>query len=110
MKRKLLITAILCIFIIVIFQYTSVEVLTLQHRTEFSTLYKLSGMVDDIEYLKVMNYSKKSAKVYYVSGGKKAGLLYTFSKGKEGIWKLDQWEAIWSTHGSADGYIWPYYR
>jgi hypothetical protein len=66
-------------------------------------------MIDDIEYFKVMEYSKTSAHVYYVTKNRTSADLFTFSK-KDGQWVIEKWTTIWSRSGSADGFIWPYYR
>lgn len=66
-------------------------------------------MIDEIEYFKIMKYTNTSARVYYVTENRSAGILITFRKqGNE--WVLDYWEAIWSKTGSAEGNIWPYYK
>lgn len=101
---------LLCALLVGIVPYIRVEVLTWQHKSEFSTLYNLNGMLKDIEYFKIMSYSKKSAEVYYVSRGKKAGFLYKFVQNDKGEWQLEGWDVVWSSSGSADNFIWPYYR
>ena len=84
------------------------EVLTSQHKEEFATLYKLTNMIGSVDYLKVMDYSDSKARVYYVTK-KDSGNLITFVKQK-GQWKLKKWATIWSHYGSADGFVWPYFR
>ena len=109
-KRIFLIMVICILLIVLLFPYIKVEILTIQHKSEFNNLYESNGMLKEIEYFKVMNYSKKSAEVYYVSKGKKAGLLYEFIKDEKDVWQLEQWDVVWSASGSADNFIWPYYR
>lgn len=84
------------------------EVLTSQHGEEFTELYKLSNMIDEVDHLKVMKYSDTTAKVYYVTENT-VGDLFTFIK-QNGEWELEKWETVWSKSGSADGFIWPYIR
>ena len=109
-KRVLL--AILCLVLIigVIVPYGKVEFLTATHGDEFAAGYLQTGMIDEIEYLKVMAYSPHKAKVYYVAKDKTSGNVIKFTKDEISGWKLAEWETVWSTTGSADGFIWPYYR
>lgn len=96
-------------FIILIAPYIKVEVLTWQHGSEFASLYRQGNIIDEIEYFKVMEYSEASAKVYYVTGNRSAGILITFIQ-QDGKWVIEKWDAIWSKSGSADDFIWPFYR
>ncbi len=110
MKKRIFTIILLSAFIAGIVPYVRVEILTLQHKSEFSKLYNTNGLITEIEYFKVMNYSKQSAKVYYVTSGKKAGFLYNYIKSNEEEWQLESWDVVWSSSGSADNFIWPYYR
>lgn len=86
------------------------EILTWRYGNQFKTVYKENTMMGDIEYLKVLNYSDRSARVYYVSKNRSGGDILVFSK-YNGEWKYDKWErTVWSKTGSADGFIWPYIR
>jgi hypothetical protein len=107
--RVVIIGVVICILIILVVPYLRVEVLTWKHGTEFETLYKSSNILDDIDYFKVMNYSDTSARVYYVAKNRARADLFTFVQ-KDGQWVLDKWKTIWSKTGSADDFIWPYYR
>ena len=109
-RRKIIIvTIILLIFLFFIIPYVKVECATLLHGDEFSDLYTETHMKDDISYLKVMGYDKKSASIYYVEKEHKGAILCEFTK-QGGEWRLNVWKTIWSKSGSADGFIWPYYR
>lgn len=94
---------------LIIFPYAKVEYLTLKHGEEFSDGYKMSNMLDSIAYFKVMFYSEKNAKVYYVQKEHKGADLFIFIKDDNEQWALKSWETIWSERGSADGFYWPYY-
>lgn len=109
-KTKVLLVMLSVLALYIIASYTKVEILTWQHKSEFYSRYDLTGMVDDIEYCKVMSYSKEYAEVYYVTKDKEAGLLYSLILDENGEWQLDSWDAVWSKSGSADDFIWPYYR
>ena len=109
-RGKIIITSImLLLFLFFIIPYAKVEYSTLLHGDEFSDLFAETHMMDDISYLKVMSYNKKSASIYYVEKEHKGAILCVFSK-HEGAWKLNTWKTIWSKSGRADGFIWPYYR
>lgn len=108
MKKRWLFL-LLCIFLFVALSYLKVEFLTWKYGQQFAELYTTSNMLDDIAYLKVMKYSDTKAEVYYVQSEHLGASLYSFYKeGDE--WLLDTWSAVWSKHGSADDFIWPYYR
>lgn len=108
-KRTIIATAITTVVILIAIPYLRVEYMSAKHGDTFAKSYHGTGMFEDIEYLKVMEYSEREAKVYYVLSKKVAGILAEFEN-RNGIWKLTGWGAIWSTSGSADGFIWPYYR
>ena len=98
----------LCI-LLTLFPYIKAEFLTRQHGNEFQELGQLTGMIDAIVYHRVLDYTDEHATVFYVSKGHVAGNLVEFSRqGNE--WILSEWRTIWSTSGSADGFMWPYYR
>lgn len=85
------------------------EILTYQHGKEFDTIYRENTMLDEIDYLKVLDYSDTSARVYYVSINKSAGDILSFIK-QDGQWKYNRWErTVWSSTGSASEVIWPYW-
>ncbi len=110
LQKKRIKWIVLLIFLAVLFSpYLKVEYLTWRHGDEFTDGYQQTNMIEEVEYLKVMGYSDTNAKVYYVLGDHAAAVLITFVK-QGNQWVMDIWEAIWSRSGSADGFIWPYYR
>jgi len=104
------------------FSLAKCEVLTLLHGNEFSDGYKddLSMPNEDsvTEYWKVIKYSKKYAEVYYIikynaaeestSWEHKCGDIYHFDK-ENGQWKGSYDGTRWSSMGTADDAIWPYW-
>ena len=84
------------------------EILTLMHGEEFKEAYKQNTMIGDIEYLKVLEYSETSAKVYIVTINHSSGNILTFSK-VNNEWIYSKWEVVWSDMGSASGVVWPYW-
>ena len=85
------------------------EILTYRYGKEFDTIYKANTMIGEIDYLKVLDYSDTSARVYYVSINKSGGSILRFAK-KDGQWTYEAWErVVWSKIGCASGVIWPYW-
>ncbi len=99
--------AISIALILLAFPYVKAEYLTARYGETFVGLEHETGMLQDSKYCKVIEYSDGHAKVFYVSD---SGDLLHFVKDKNGEWHLDYWETVWATHGSADGFMWPYYR
>ena len=107
--KIIFIIIIVCFFVIWGLAIAKCEILTHQHGKEFNTIYKENTMMGEIDYLKVLDYSETSARVYYVSKNKTGGDILIFSK-KDGIWVYERWErTVWSKTGSASDIIWPYW-
>lgn len=108
-KRAVIAAVISAAVILIAAPYLKVEYLTEKHGGTFAELYHSIGLFEEIEYLKVMDYSESKAEVYYVVSEKAAGVLAEFES-RSDSWELAEWETVWSSSGSADGFIWPYYR
>ena len=69
------------------------------------------GYLNDCN-IKVIKYNNDYAKVYAVfeNTQNEVGLVYYFVKTENGDWVFDYYDAVYSTTGSADGFIWPYIR
>ena len=93
--------------LIIFFPYAKAEYLTLLHGDEFEGLEQQTNMLNDSRYFKILDYTKETATVFYVSD---TGDLITFVRNGDGTWKCDTWKTIWSITGSADEFYWPYYR
>ena len=65
-------------------------------------------MVGDMEYWKVLDYSRAKARVYYVGVNNSVAEIVTFVKEK-GNWNQTNVETVWSVYGNADNTIWPYW-
>ncbi len=86
------------------------EILTYRYGSQFSIIYQENTMIGEIDYLKVLNYSDSTARVYYVSKNRTGGDILIFSR-LSNEWRYEKWErTVWSKSGSADGFIWPYIR
>ena len=83
------------------------EILTHSHADEFMDGWEQTGILSEPERVKVLQYSKQRASVYYVD--EEGGSVLAFEK-QDGCWILSEWEACWSKTGSADDIIWPYIR
>ncbi len=99
--------SLICVILLLLFSpYIKAEYLTHKHGEQFQGLESQTKMLKDSRYFKVLEYTDQYAKVFYVSN---TGDLITFVK-NNGSWELSTWETVWSTSGSADGFMWPYYR
>lgn len=109
-KKKIIIviSPLLIFFAVCFFSLIKCEVLTLMHGNQFIENYKTNTMIEDIEYCKVVKYSQTQALVYYVSDKYSRGDTVTFIK-VNGNWEYESWNTVWSTSGSADNFIWPYW-
>ena len=133
LKKKFLvflgvITILLLLFLLK--PYVMVHHLTKEYGSEFCELYSENGFYSDIEYLKVFQYRDKKADIYYLgnTGLKKelsnltqeyAVVLYVEENhssasififyDENGQWKLVSWSTVWSSFGTADGFMFPCY-
>ena len=106
---SILIAGVICFILIWGVSLIKCEILTYQYGKEFDTIYKANTMMGEIDYLKVLDYSDTSARVYYVSINKSGGDILKFSK-KNGQWTYEAWErTVWAKGGSASEVIWPYW-
>jgi hypothetical protein len=86
--------------------------LTVLHGKEFYNRYIDTGFFDENseqESCKVLSYSKKLSKVYYVTPEKEQGLILYFTKNENNTWEMSSWDCIWSKSGTAAGIQWPYF-
>lgn len=113
MKSKKIIFIVLTIVVFLIIwifsPYIKAEILTYKYGEMFEEEYMQTNMIDEIEYYKVVDYSDTMAKVLYVEKNHITGNLIVFTKDNNN-WKLLLWKAVWSTTGSADEFMWPYYK
>lgn len=108
--RHIIIIIIVLIFVVgLTIPYVKAELLTAKYGKEFAYGYEQSGMIEQIEYFKVISCFNGNATVFYVLNEHSAGVLMNFARGS-GEWTLTDWRVIWSTSGSADSFCWPYYR
>lgn len=101
------IVVVLTAVFVLFWPYIKVEYLTMKYGDEFVGLEEQTNMLHDSRYLKVFGYDENEAVIFYVSD---SGDMVTFVKDENGSWSVKTWKTIWSTTGSADEFIWPYYR
>ncbi|MBQ9914659.1 MAG: hypothetical protein IJO50_00800 [Clostridia bacterium] len=105
MKKKIVFIILIAVLLFVIFWLGSLikcEIVTALHGDEFLGLEQ----VETSEF-KILNYKKDFARIYCVYDDAVAN-VYTFIK-QDGVWVYDEWETtVWSTRGTADGFVWPY--
>ena len=117
--RTILLTIIISLILIFMawwgLSIASCEYLTLRYGYRFEELYKENNMIgDELVRFKIIAYYDDYAEVYYVTRIKgtdfKSGDVLRFRK-EDGKWIYDGWpRTVWSNHGNADEYIWPYGR
>jgi hypothetical protein len=111
MKKRIIIAVLIILGVFISIWLGAIvkcEILTNLHGNEFTDGYKRTNMLNKIDYLKVLNYSDTTARIYYVSKGVRSDII-KFVK-KDGEWELDKWErTVWDSTGSADGTMWPYF-
>lgn len=84
------------------------EILTSKYGKEFIGFEVQTNMLNPGHKLKVLDYSEDIATIYYYN--KYGGDVLEFRKDNN-VWILNKWvETVWSSSGSADGFIWPYIR
>ena len=114
-KIILILSPLLCFIVIWGVSLAKCEINTLIHGDKFSELYE--EILGEQDYWKILDYSGKSARVYYVSLNKETAGNYTVSMGNilkfiqiDGEWVYEKWEeTVWSTAGNADNVVWPYW-
>ena len=115
MKRKIryiLLGAILTLVCIYVGTLVKIEILTHNHKDELIDVCKENTMVsDDFDFFKVLEYSECGfARVYLISGGKYETTGNVFTLGYEdGEWYEVSWNTKWSTSGTADKTVYPYF-
>lgn len=106
MEKRNIITLLMipCIFILFwLGAIAKCEILTNLHGGEFKIQ---SEFVMDSDIIKVLNYSKTTAKVYYFTP-KEGGIVFNYTK-INNLWDQAEEIACWSSSGTADDVIWPY--
>ena len=105
---KLLIAIVLLLMLIWVLSLVYCEGMTVLFGDKLMPMQDFPTMLRAPEYIKVLTYGKKSAKLYYVEDGMAGGHVLSLEKERD-AWTVIQWETIWSgTGGSASGILYPY--
>ena len=86
------------------------EALTRKYSYQFEEIYKDYTMFEDPDDIKILEYEKTEAVVYYVTKGSGGDIVKYRRDGEDGQWQFVNWETVWSRTGSASGFVWPYIR
>ena len=82
------------------------EYLTFTHGDEFKHIEEINSSA----MMKVLEYDDNYARLYCINYNVHNGTTCRLRKAN-GCWYFDGWGwGVWSKHGTADGYIWPYGR
>lgn len=110
--KIIFLTTFVTFMVIWIFTLLKCEFLTALYGEEF---YFISENEEysygEIDYLKVMKYNDKYAKVYFIYNGYNGNdiaFVVDFNK-KDGQWAHSYPHTIWATKGSASEVIFPYF-
>lgn len=109
MKKKIVISLIVVVILLIALPYIFVEVNTALWGEKFENEYKQTNIISKIEYYKVFYYTGNKAKVYYVEEKHNSGNYIWFHK-VNSKWKMVDWKTVWSEYGSASGITYPIYK
>ena len=108
-KLFIILSPLLCFLAVWGFSLAKCEILSIKYGEEFSEIYKENTMIGEQQHWKVLEYSDKYARVYYIGRNNSSANVLKF-KNVNGVWKYTgQWDTVWSKSGNADGFVWPYF-
>ena len=106
-KRNKLIIIIILVIILLNSELIYCEIMTAMHINDFDSLQ--NPMIGNINLSKILKYNNKEAVVYYVSDDYSLGQKITFNKKDNGEWEEVNYNTVWSSSGSADDFVFPYF-
>ena len=114
-KIKRLFSLVLVIIVLLFVGFWGASVLqceywTYKYKHEFKGLHEAYTMFAPSDYVKVIEYNDTTAKVYYVGRGRGGDVVSYCRTDPDSQWEFVRWDTIWSKHGSASDFIWPYIR
>lgn len=89
--------------------YIKNECLTCLYGKEFIGHEVESGWYRKADTMKVIQFTRTEAKIYYVCDNFTSGNIYTFVKDEAGRWELDRWKTVWKSSGNVSKMMWPYF-
>ena len=114
MKKALIIILVCILLLSILFWGGSIlkcEILSRKYVHQFIDAYKENTILSECETIKVLEYTETTACVYYITQMRSSGnILYFERSNANSEWEFVNWNVIWSKHGSADGFVWPYIR
>jgi len=109
-QKCIIALCVVAIILILVLPYLKVEYLTSKYGEQFKELYRMTNMIDGVNVVKVYEYNETEAKIYYIESRRQTGSFVYFCRSDAtDDWSMKKWETVWSKHGSADGFVWPYY-
>lgn len=108
--KKVIFFIVLLLLIIWVSEIIKNEVYTIKYGEQFENIPALTENVGPCEYFKVIDYRGDAARLYYITSyepnptGNVVILEYY-----DGSWHYVGQHTVWSTMGSADEAIWPYW-
>ncbi len=106
--KKVFLIVIAAVLLFWIISFARCEFLTFLHKNNLENNRIASEILGNIEYYKVLKYSKTEASVYYVTDNRSRGNIITY-KIHNGNLDYNSWDTVWSVNGNADNTIWPYW-
>ena len=103
MKKKLVLVVII---LFICFSYGKVEFLSLKYSDLFKNNH--NNMIQNVDYCKVLKYGNDKAEVLFISDNHGNKDIVFYEK-IDDIWTETCWKTVWSSSGTADGFIWPFY-
>jgi len=112
-KLKYIPLVIIILFLVFwLISVIKVELLTWKHVSEFAIPDEVIAWTGEWNNTKVIDYTNDYARVYNNFGSHlksgAAGFSTNFTK-ENGTWEYESWGAVWSSYGSADDFVWPYW-
>ena len=106
--KKLKLSVAILLAVIILLPYLLVEINTVLHKNEFEQLYTQTWEITEDNYCKVFCKRKNRAKVFYATHTSTFMCYFVWENADE-KWVLDECDILWSEHGSASDFSFPFY-
>lgn len=107
---KFLVYLVLLFLITWTTELVKIELFTIKYGKQFENLPAITEEVGSCEYFKVIDYSETDAYLYYITSYEPNPIGFIVHlKYYDNVWNYHSDYAVWSTMGSADEAIWPYW-
>ena len=108
MKLNIKRTVVIVLLVLLILPYLFVEINTVLYKDEFEQLYTQAWEITDDNYCKVFYKRKNKSKVFYATDTSTFMCYFVWENADE-EWALDKCDVLWSEHGSASDFSFPFY-